>query len=431
MVRSVPRMRSQERCCSGPEIDRAAYVQGTVPTWKSFESGQAAQDVAGPLARLRKAGGWNGEAPTPHEDSRAGNPIAGRSAELLDRRIEAAADAQESCSALTSDSPFSEVWNRYRELKQSTWGVAQRKAISSVFEGGTERKKQQSVISAFGRRAVREITRDPLQRFLNGLALLGASYSVAKKVRTYLAATFQYAVDEKLIETNPARKLDLPTKLLQKKPCRRFYSLHEIQNLLAIAPPREHVVLRIFFVCGLRPSELFLLREDDVEPGRIRIDQALKEAEKGWNRLGQPGDTQTPGSAGCVTISRGLQQEIENWLMLRASQAPYHLTAVRAESDLLFPTEAGTPFRIGNYLKRVLKPLAAKANIHDVTYQALRRTCATYFQRHGRPRDVQAHLRHTDLATTGIYIQEIPEQVQRAVEDLDAELFRDIQDKLQ
>ncbi len=350
---------------------------------------------------------------------------------LLNRRIEAASGTHEPGSALTPDSPFSEVWKRYCELKQSTWGVAQRKAVSAVFEGRTERKKQPSVIGEFGRRAVREITRDPLQGFLNSLALSGASYSSVKKTRTYLAAAFQYAVDERVIETNPARKLDLPTKLLQKNPCRRFYSLDEIRNLLAIASTREHVVLSIFLLCGLRPSELFLLREDDLDSRRIRIDQALKEAEKGKNRLGRPGDTKTPGSAGYVSISRGLQQEIENWLMLRSSKAPYHRSAIGAESDLLFSTEAGTPFRIGNYLKRVLKPLAKKAGIHDFTYQALRRTCATYFLRHGGPRDVQAHLRHTNLATTGIYIQEIPEQVQRAVEDLDTELFRQVHGKLQ
>jgi integrase len=246
-----------------------------------------------------------------------------------------------------------------------------------------------------------------------------------------LAAAFQYGIDERLIDTNPARKLDLPTRLLQKRPCRRFYTLEEIRNLLAIAPPREHLVLRIFFLCGLRPSELFMLRDDDIEPGRIRIDQALKEAETGPDRIGQEGDTKTPASAGKVAISAGLQQEIENWQLLRGECKQYHHGVTPAESDLLFPTEAGTPFRIGNYLKRKLKPLAKKAGIPDLTYQGLRRTCATYFQRHGRPRDVQAHLRHTNLATTGIYMQEIPDQIRRAVEDLDAELFHEIGRRLQ
>ena len=316
-----------------------------------------------------------------------------------------------SVNSLTGNSNFEDIWKKYRDLKQGTWGTAAEKPIVSIFEGESKKKQQPSVLSVFGLRPVCEITRDPLQKFLNGLAISGASLSVVKKVRTYLAACFQYAVDERLIDTNPARKLDLPTKLLKRRPCKRFFTPDEIANLLAIAPPLEHLVLRIFFVCGLRPSELYLLRDDDIEAKRLRIDQALKESEKGQNRLGEPGDTKTPESAGYVALSRSLREEIENWFMIRDARKQYHLSVNHAESNLLFPNEAGMPFRIGNFLKRNLKPLAEKAGIPDLTHQALRRTCATYFGKYGRPRDVQAHLRHTSLATTGIYMQEIPEQV--------------------
>jgi integrase len=57
-----------------------------------------------------------------------------------------------------------------------------------------------------------------------------------------------------------------------------------------------------------------------------------------------------------------------------------------------------------------------------LTYQALRRTCATHFQKHGKPRDIQAQLRHTKLEMTGRYIKEIPDQVRAAVERMDREL---------
>ncbi len=96
---------------------------------------------------------------------------------------------------------------------------------------------------------------------------------------------------------------------------------------------------------------MFPLRVDDLEAGILRIDEALKEAEKGSARVG----------------------------------------------------ETGTPYRIGNYLKRVLKPIAKKAGIPDLTYQALRRTFATHFQRYGSPRDAQAQLRHSKLEMTGWY----------------------------
>jgi hypothetical protein len=52
----------------------------------------------------------------------------------------------------------------------------------------------------------------------------------------------------------------------------------------------------------------------------------------------------------------------------------------------------------------------------------LRRTCATHFQKHGKPRDIQAQLRHTKSEMTGPYIKEIPEAVRAAVESMDREL---------
>jgi integrase len=100
----------------------------------------------------------------------------------------------------------------------------------------------------------------------------------------------------------------------------------------------------------------------------------------------------------------------------------YHLSAVPATNDLLFPTEVGTPFRVGNYLKRVLKPIGRAAGIPDMTFQALRRTFATHFQRYGSPKNAQTQLRHSKLEMTGWYMKQIPESVSAAVEKMDADI---------
>ena len=151
----------------------------------------------------------------------------------------------------------------------------------------------------------------------------------------------------------------------------------------------------------------------------------MKEAERGDRRIGE---TKTTGSHAYVGISEGLQEELEIWIQARRQKVPYHGTAapIAAASNLLFPSETGTAFRLGNYLKRYLKPLAKKAGIPDLTYQALRRTCATHFQKHGKPRDIQAQLRHSKLEMTGRYVKEIPEQVRVAVENMDRELCPDL-----
>jgi hypothetical protein len=87
--------------------------------------------------------------------------------------------------------------------------------------------------------------------------------------------------------------------------------------------------------------------------------------------------------------------------VIRAVGDNYHLSAAPAPNDLLFPTEAGSPFRVGNYLKRIMKPIGEAAGIPDLTFQAMRRTFATHFQRYGSPKDAQTQLRHSKLEMTG------------------------------
>ncbi len=64
-------------------------------------------------------------------------------------------------------------------------------------------------------------------------------------------------------------------------------------------------------------------------------------------------------------------------------------------------------------MRRRIKPIAAVLGISSpVNFQILRRTFATNAQGHGNAKDVQTHLRHTDIATTlGIYTQPIDESV--------------------
>jgi hypothetical protein len=96
---------------------------------------------------------------------------------------------------------------------------------------------------------------------------------------------------------------------------------------------------------------------------------------------------------------------------------PYHISAN-------FPTEAGTPFRIANYLKRILKPIGEPAGVPDLTSQAMRPTFATHLQRYGSPQDAQAQLRHSRPEMTGFYMKEIPGFIRPAVEHLDADVCK-------
>jgi integrase len=184
--------------------------------------------------------------------------------------------------------------------------------------------------------------------------------------------------------------------------------MDEVRRLLSAATGREHLTLRLLLVAGLRPAELFALKTDDMlGGGALRIDEAVKNAERqaSGRRLGS---TKTAESNGLVSISIDLETELRVWAAMRPAGA------------LLFPTERGTTWRLGNYLKRFLKPLAVSVGIEDLTFQCLRRTCATHFA--GDVKTRQTHMRHADPATTLRHYQKaIPESQRIAVEELDAE----------
>jgi integrase len=83
----------------------------------------------------------------------------------------------------------------------------------------------------------------------------------------------------------------------------------------------------------------------------------------------------------------------------------------------MFPSDQQTPMRPENWLRRRVKPIAERLKITvPVNFQVLRRTFATNAQGYGNPKDVQAHLRHTDIATTlDVYTQMVPESVRKLV----------------
>lgn len=75
---------------------------------------------------------------------------------------------------------------------------------------------------------------------------------------------------------------------------------------------------------------------------------------------------------------------------------------------------------MGNFLKRVLKPIAKSAGIEDFDFRAMRSTASTLFQTHGTVKDTQGQMRHADPTTTlRYYVKVIPENQRKAVADFE------------
>jgi integrase len=148
---------------------------------------------------------------------------------------------------------------------------------------------------------------------------------------------------------------------------------------------------------------------EDFDGTKLRIDEALKDREKGEARIGR---TKTKESDSSVPVPPDLSREIAAWIAAHPER-----TNPRA---FLFPNRRETPYSVGNYLKRYLKPLAERVGIHDLTHQAFRRTSSTHIQDYASVKDLQGHLRHTNPQTTlKHYTKVIPESLRAAVAALD------------
>jgi integrase len=297
---------------------------------------------------------------------------------------------------------FAELWKAFCAVRSGRWSKKTREDLGYLFA--------KHVLPSLECQSPRKVTRTSLQLLLNRMAEAGYGATAVGRVRTYIKACFEYAADEDLVEKNPARKLVMPN--IRKKSCERFLTVDELRAILAHASPREHLVLRILAVCGLRPAEVLVLRIEDFEGSQLRIDEALKERQKGDDRIGA---TKTPESDNYVPVPPDLRREIEVWIARHPDR-----TDPRA---FLFPNSTGTAFGVGNFLKRYLKPLAEQVGVNGVTFQAFRRTSSTHMQNHATVKDMQRHLRHSNPQTTlKHYAKVIPESLRSAVAALDAQI---------
>ena len=156
-------------------------------------------------------------------------PVLGPTASMSKRGAEdKLAEIIERELALPPERPrtvrFRDIWESFRSFKSGIWGKANAGNLQSIF--------RKHVLPALGDLEISQLTLDPLQRLLNQIARRGYRRSTLKHIRTYLKAALEYAVDEGLINRNPARKLELPKT---QKSRERFYSLAEMKQLLSVA----------------------------------------------------------------------------------------------------------------------------------------------------------------------------------------------------
>jgi len=160
---------------------------------------------------------------------------------------------------------------------------------------------------------------------------------------------------------------------------------------------------------ALRTGELFALRWhcfNHTECTMRLVETVYKGKIRPWGK--------TRKSLGVVHVPKELADDLWLW----RQECPNS-----SQEAFIFPNKKGGFMDSNNYRKRVLHRLEQELELPKLTFQVIRRTIATLAQKKGTVKDIQGVLRHSRIATTtDVYMQEIPESVQKTVDSISAEL---------
>jgi integrase len=218
-----------------------------------------------------------------------------------------------------------------------------------------------------------------------------------------LSAVLGYALDEDLIDVNPAHRMRVnpdDARLQPKRPARprRVVSADELAAFIAAVPPRWRACCLTPVATGVRPQELFALRTAELNGER----QTIFVYERA-HRLGGPVDERIiPG----LKTSRGIRHKPKEQLG-RETIFPAQLITLLDEqptslTGLLYPTVRGRVWSQRNFYRTVWRP-AQRASGTDFVMYDLRHTFASRLRAGGVPLiEIAGYLGHSTRQLDGL-----------------------------
>lgn len=200
-----------------------------------------------------------------------------------------------------------------------------------------------------------------------------------------LRGFFKFLIQEKILEKNPASRIDLPKSGLKLPDVLSVQEIDRILNLPDANKPgrvRNAAMIELMYAAGLRVSELVTVKLQDVNLNGCCVRVYGKGAKERMVPFGQPARQKIDFY---VTTVRPL--------LLRAAVSPF-----------LFVARAGNPMTRQGFWK-ILKQYAQAAGIsRSITPHSLRHSFASHLLEGGADlRSVQIMLGHVDISTTQIY----------------------------
>jgi integrase len=255
------------------------------------------------------------------------------------------------------------------------------------------------LIPFFGRWQMREIGPEEVQRFVSSVKVSGKT---AKNLFATMQMLWKSARVWGYVAHDAVSGVVLPKR---QRVAPRFFSVEEIQQILASANEPYRTFYWLALETGMRAGELCGLRVEDFDwqRGLVSVRQSV------WR-----GKFQSPKSENaerCFALSPRLLAHVADCLRRWKPN----------ERGLVFATRNGTPWDANLLVKRKLYPLLDSLSIERGGLHAFRHTNSTLMDRLGVPLKVrQQRLGHSDPSLTlAVYTHVASEDDLRFVEALD------------
>jgi len=245
------------------------------------------------------------------------------------------------------------------------------------------------LIPVFNQYRLNRISKVMVQTYMTDRKREGASNATVNREVACMKSMLARAVDWEYLEKNPLHGL----KLLKEAPIRESYLIDdEAKRLIAVSPPYLRDIIIFALATGMRQSEIFNLRWEDVrQDGRFSFG-SINVVGKGEKRR-------------IIRMNRTVYE-----LMLRKRR--------EGKSEYVFPSP-----KTGEKLVHVDKSFKAalkKAGITNFRFHDLRHTAASWMVQGGADiYAVQTILGHSHIKTTQRYAHQSPEYLGNQISILD------------
>jgi integrase len=232
----------------------------------------------------------------------------------------------------------------------------------------TKERQRRLILDVIGDTPLSDCNRSFLQDFLDKTASDGYSHSTVLHVRWDLRQLFSIAVNDGLLQRNPAELLHAPRTTAKPpddkkrgKREKRVLTIQQATIILSSLGLRERLIVRLAGVCGMRPGEIAGLCWRHINEQALRVEQRLYR-----------GKLDTPKSEKglrAVPLPQSVRDDINEWR---------NISRNTKSDDWVFANERGKPLWINTlWYDHIKAPVLDKLGLGWVNYLVLRRSAIT------------------------------------------------------